>query len=244
MHIRNIIAVAGIGAMPAMVGAQQSASPPRKDSSVTLGTVTVTATTANEEHVTVLQRLTLPATVGIGARKVEQTVNIIDTEDAVKYMPSLFVRKRNYGDTQATLASRVWGVSSSARSLIFADDVPITALIANNNTVGGPRWGMISPEEIARIDVMYGPFSAAYAGNSMGAVMEITTRQPDSLQAVIEQTQALQRFSLYGTDKTFGTAQTNAIVGNRFGKLSMWVSGNYQNSNSQPLTYVTAPSFP
>jgi iron complex outermembrane receptor protein len=239
-----VVAFVGISAMPATIAAQQASPPPKPDSTVTLGTVTVTATTANEEHVTVLQRLTLPATIGIGAKKIEQTINILDTEDAVKYLPSLFVRKRNYGDTQATLASRVWGVSSSARSLIFADDVPITALIANNNTVGGPRWGMISPEEIARIDVMYGPYSAAYAGNSMGAVLAITTRQPNKLEATIEQTQALQNFSLYGTEKTFGTRQTNAVLGNRFGKLSFWLSGNLQRSNSQPLTYVTASSFP
>jgi iron complex outermembrane receptor protein len=225
--------------------AQTGATPPPKpDTIITLGTVKVTAPRADETHVTVLERLTLPATIGITAKKIEETVNIMDVEDAVKYMPSIFLRKRNYGDTQATMATRVWGVSSSARSLIFADDVPITALIANNNTLGGPRWGMISPEEIARIDVMYGPFSAAYAGNSMGAVMEITTRQPDSLQVTVEQSQALQRFSLYGTNKTFGTAQTNAIVGDRFGRFSLWVSGNYQNSNSQPLTYVTAGSFP
>ena len=223
---------------------QTGAAPPKPDTIITLGTVKVTAPRADETHVTVLERLTLPATIGITAKKIEETVNIMDTEDAVKYMPSIFLRKRNYGDTQATMGTRVWGVSSSARSLIFADDVPITALIANNNTLGGPRWGMISPEEIARIDVMYGPFSAAYAGNSMGAVMAITTRQPDSLQVTVEQSQALQHFSLYGTDKTFGTSQTNAIVGDRFGKLSLWVSGNYQNSNSQPLTYVTAGSFP
>lgn len=245
MPNKTAFAVAAILWMPAPLAAQSSSSPPaRPDSTVTLGTVTVTATTANEEHVTVLQRLTLPATIGIGAKKIEQTVNIIDTEDAVKYLPSLFVRKRNYGDTQATLASRVWGVSSSARSLVFADDVPITALIANNNTLGGPRWGMISPEEIARVDVMYGPYSAAYSGNSIGAVLAITTRQPDRLEAAVEQSQALQRFSLYGTDRTFGTRQTTAIVGNRFGKLSFWISGNHQNSNSQPLTYVTAPTFP
>ena len=245
MPHKTAFAVAAILSMPAALAAQTSSAPPaRPDSTVTLGTVTVTATTANEEHVTVLQRLTLPATIGIGAKKIEQTVNIIDTEDAVKYLPSLFVRKRNYGDTQATLGSRVWGVSSSARSLIFADDVPITALIANNNPVGGPRWGMISPEEIARVDVMYGPFSAAYSGNAMGAVLAITTRQPDRLEATVEQSQAFQRFSLYGTDKTFGTRQTNAVLGNRFGRLSFWVSATHQNSNSQPLTYVTASSLP
>jgi iron complex outermembrane receptor protein len=246
--MNRFIRVVGFATLVAAGGVPRTlrgqGTPPKPDSAVTLGTVKVTAATADETHVTVLERLTLPATIGITAKKIEQTVNIMDTEDAVKYMPSIFLRKRNYGDTQATMATRVWGVSSSARSLIFADDVPITALIANNNTVGGPRWGMIAPEEIARIDVMYGPFSAAYAGNSMGAVMEITTRQPDSLQVSIEQTGALQRFSLYGTDRTFGTSQTNAIVGDRFGKLSMWVSGNYQNSNSQPLTYVTAGTFP
>ena len=63
----------------------------------------------------------------------------------MKYLPSVFLRKRNNGDTQATMATRVWGVSSSARSLIFADGVPLTALIANNNTIGGPRWGLVSP---------------------------------------------------------------------------------------------------
>ena len=231
-------------AEPVLGQATGSAPKTKRDTAVTLGTVKITAATANETHVTVLERLTLPATIGITAKRIEETVNIIDTEDAVKYMPSIFLRKRNYGDTQATMATRVWGVSSSARSLIFADDVPITALIANNNTIGGPRWGTISPEEIARIDVMYGPFSAAYSGNSMGAVIEITTRQPDSLQATIEQAQALQHFSLYGTNHTFGTAQTNATVGDRFNRLSFWVSGNYQNSNSQPLAYVTGPTFP
>ena len=125
-----------------------------------------------------IQQLTLPVTVSITQRRAEETVNLVDAEDAVKYLPSVFLRKRNNGDTQATLATRVWGTSSSARSLIFADGVPLTALIANNNTVGGPRWGLVAPPEVERIDMMMGPYSAAYAGNSMGAVMEITTRLP------------------------------------------------------------------
>src|SRR5690348_16904222 len=101
----------GLGALALLAGSALGAQtpPPKPDSTVTLGTVTVTAAVADETHVTVLQRLTLPATVGVSAKKIDQTINIIDTEDAVKYLPSLFVRKRNYGDTQATIASRVWG---------------------------------------------------------------------------------------------------------------------------------------
>ncbi len=227
----------------AAVGAAQVA-PPKADTAIKRGTVKTTAESDDETKVKVIQRLTLPAAASVTPQAVERAVNLVDPEDAVKYLPSMFLRKRNYGDTQATMATRSWGVNSSARSLVFADGVPLTALIANDNAIGGPRWGLVSPEEIARIDVMYGPFSAVYAGNSMGAVMEITTREPDSLTGSIEQTQALQRFSLYGTRRTFGTSQTNAIVGDRFGKLSFWASGRYQNSHAQPLTYVTGATFP
>ncbi|MEP6732829.1 MAG: TonB-dependent receptor, partial [bacterium] len=148
------------------------------------------------------------------------------------------------GDTQAVMGTRVWGFNSSARSLVFADGVPLTALVANNNTIGGPRWGLVSPAEIARIDMMYGPFSAAYSGNSIGAVMEITTRMPDTFGGSIGQTQALQKFELYGTSNSYGTSQTTADIGNRFGNFSFLASGSYQNSNSQPLAYVTSGTFP
>ncbi|MEO8337626.1 MAG: TonB-dependent receptor plug domain-containing protein, partial [bacterium] len=216
----------------------------RRDSVAKLGVVKVTAERVERISGKPLQLLTLPVTASVTARKVEQTINVIDAEDAVKYLPSVTLRKRNNGDTQAVMGTRVWGYNSSARSLIFADGVPLSALIANNNTLGGPRWGLVSPGEIARIDMMYGPFSAAYAGNSMGAVMEITTRMPDSLGGSIGQSQALQRFDLYGTQNTYGTAQTTADIGNRFGKFSFLASGNYQSSNSQPLTYVTSATFP
>jgi iron complex outermembrane receptor protein len=214
------------------------------DSTAKLGTVQITAKRNPETRVNTLQLLTLPVTASVTATKAQQTVNLVDPEDAVKYLPSIYIRKRNYGDTQATIGTRVWGVSSSARSLVYADGVPLTALIANNNTIGGPRWGLVSPEEISRIDMMYGPFSAAYPGNSMGAVMEITTRQPDSLEGSVEQTQAMQHFDLYGTRRNLATSLTNATVGDRLGRFSFWASGSYENSQSQPLLFVTSPTFP
>lgn len=225
-----------------MLGAQEP--PPAKSDTVKLEGMKITAERADQVRAAPMQTLTLPAVAAITAQRAEQTINLVDPEDAVKYLPSVFLRKRNNGDTQATMATRVWGVSSSARSLIFADGVPLTALVANNNTIGGPRWGLVSPIEMARIDMMYGPFSAAYAGNSMGAVMEITTRMPDRLQGAITQTQALQRFDLYGTSSSYGTTQTNADVGDRIDKFSFWLSGNYQNSHSQPLAYITSGTFP
>lgn len=213
----------------------------RKDTVTALIGMRVTATRDQRPAIT---RLSLPVTVSTTAEATAKQVNIVDVQDAVKYLPSLFVRKRNYGDTQATLATRVWGVSSSARSVIVADGVPLTAYIANNNTIGGPRWGMVAPEEVDRIDVMHGPFSAAYSGNSMGAVMEISTRPVTRREGSFSQTQAWQRFDLFGTRSTLPTTQSSLRVADRFGRLQVTLAGNYQDSRSQPLTYVTGAAFP
>ncbi|WP_044559010.1 TonB-dependent receptor, partial [Azospirillum sp. B4] len=159
-------------------------------------------------------------------------------------LPSLFLRKRNMGDTQAVLATRTWGVNSSARSLVYADDALISALIANNNTAGAPRWGLVAPEEIASVDVLYGPYSAAYPGNSMGGVVRITTRQPDHLEATAKQTEAVQTFGLYGTHKDLVSSQTSASVGDRLGAFTWFLSANYLDSDSQPLSFVTNSKVP
>ncbi|RAU22398.1 TonB-dependent receptor [Paramagnetospirillum kuznetsovii] len=187
-----------------------------------------------------LEKYKLPnTTVGVTAERLADTVNVMDTEDAVKYMPSLGVRKRNNGDTQSILMTRTWGYSSSARTLVFADDVLISALIANDNSRGGPRWGMVAPEEIERVDMVYGPFAAQHPGNAMGGVLQIATRMPDKLEASFKQTESLQPFSLYNTRDLYRTDQTSATIGNRLGNFSFFLSGNTAHSQSQPLTMIT-----
>lgn len=191
-----------------------------------------------------VQKFALPNTVASITRKqIDETINVIDTEDVVKYLPSLFVRKRNNGDTQAVLQTRTWGVASSARSLVYADDLLLTALIGNDNSIGAPRWGLVAPEEIERVDMLYGPFSAQYPGNSMGGVLQITTRMPDKLEVTAKQSLSLQDFSLYGTSKLFHTEVTSASVGDKIGDFSWFLTGNYAHGTTQPLTYVTSSSL-
>lgn len=188
-----------------------------------------------------VEKFQLPNTVASVTReKIQQSINIVDTQDAVKYMPSLFVRKRNNGDTQSVLQTRTWGVSSSARSLVYADDLLLTALIGNDNTIGAPRWGLVAPEEIERVDFLYGPFSAQYPGNSMGGVLQITTRMPEKLEMSVKNTTSVQDFSLWGTSKGFVNNVTSIFVGDKINDLSWTVSGNWQRGSQQPLTYVTA----
>ena len=187
-----------------------------------------------------VERFQLPNTVSSVTRKdIKEKINIIDTEDAVKYLPSLFVRKRNNGDTQPVLQTRTWGVGSSARSLVFADDLLLTALVGNDNSIGAPRWGLVAPEEIERVDFLYGPFSAQYPGNSLGGVLQITTRMPEKLEITAKQTVAVQDFSLYGTKQAFHTEVSAFTVGDKVGDLSWLVTGNYAHGTTQPLTYAT-----
>jgi iron complex outermembrane receptor protein len=192
------------------------------------------------EKPTVMEKYKIPNTAeSVTREKMADTVNVIDPEDAVKYMPSLSVRKRNNGDTQAILMTRTWGYSSSARSLVYVDDVPISALLANDNSRGGPRWGMVAPEEIERVDMMYGPFSAQHSGNAMGGVLQITTRMPEKLEASAKQTETLQAFNLYKTKDTYSTHQTNASVGDKIGDLSFFLAATSTNSESQPIAVLT-----
>jgi iron complex outermembrane receptor protein len=177
--------------------------------------------------------------MSIDEARIAATVNAVSVEDTLKYLPSLVVRKRHIGDNFAPIATRTSGLGSSARSLIFADGAPLSALIANNNGNGSPRWTLVTPEEIERIDVLYGPFSAAYSGNSIGTVVNITTRLPEKLEARATILGNVQDFSLYGTDRTLGTWQVSGSVGNRFGPLAIFASATRTDAKSQPLSITT-----
>jgi iron complex outermembrane recepter protein len=193
----------------------------------------------------VKQRFALPQeSYSITAKEIEQTINLKDPEDAVKYMPSLFVRKRNDGDNQAVLATRTWGLSSSARTLIYYDDLLVSALIGNNNSGASPHWNLIVPEAIARVDFLDGPFAAAYPGNSIGGVLLITSKMPDHAFATVKETVSVMPWNQYGTKDTYPTSVTSAAAGNRDGNISWLASVNHTDSYQQPLTYTTNPSIP
>ena len=191
------------------------------------------------------ERKQLPQTsASVTAEAAAEGINVTDSSDALKYLPSLSVRKRYIGDTQAPLATRTTGVNASARSLVYADGILLSALVNNNNGNGSPRWFMVAPEEIARIDVMYGPFAAEYPGNSYGAVTEITTRMPEKFKGSIKALYSQQDFSQYGASGTYRAQEYNVGLGNRSNGLAWRFSVNHLDSYSPPVTYVTATSIP
>ncbi|WP_243397793.1 TonB-dependent receptor [Herbaspirillum robiniae] len=197
------------------------------------------------ETASVAERKQLPQTsASVTAAAAADGINVTDSSDVLKYLPSLSVRKRYIGDTQSPLATRTTGVNASARSLVYADGILLSALVNNNNGNGSPRWFMVAPEEIERVDVMYGPFAAEYPGNSYGAVTEITTRMPQQFEASAKALYSQQDFSQYGASGTYRAQEYNVSLGNRDGALAWRFSANHLDSFSQPVTYITAASVP
>jgi iron complex outermembrane receptor protein len=205
---------------------------------------------AKELGITILSRTQpsslptqIPTTMeGINKGQIERGINATDSEDALKYLPSLLVRKRYIGDhNHAILSTRASGTGNSARSMVFADGILLSNYLGNG--VGGlsfpPRWGLVTPEEIDRVDVMYGPFSAAYAGNSVGAVVDYVTRMPTKFESHFQVGMVEQPFELYNTSARYRAWQASASVGNKSGDWSWWINANHTDSDGQPLTFPT-----
>jgi len=184
----------------------------------------------------------IPATMeSVTREQITRTVNATDSEDALKYLPSLLVRKRYIGDyNHAILSSRASGTGNSARSAVYADGILLSNYLGNG--VGGlsfpPRWSMVTPEEIERVDVMYGPFSAAYPGNSVGAVVVFTTGMPKAFEVHAKAGYTSQPFELYNTSTTYRAWETGASVGNKSGDFAWLLNFNHSDSHGQPLTFA------
>lgn len=185
----------------------------------------------------------IPTTIeGITGEEVRTRINASDAEDALKYFPSLLVRKRYIGDyDHAVLATRASGTGNSARSLVYADGILLSNLLGNGASFT-PRWGLVSPAEIERVDVLYGPFSAAYSGNSVGAVVDYVTRMPERFEVYAAVSYSHASFDIYNRGEADDNASgLQASIGNRWGRFSAWLSLNRLDSSAHPIAYANLP---
>lgn len=182
----------------------------------------------------------IPTTVeGVTGEEVRRTINATDVSDALKYLPSLLVRKRYPGDyDHAVLSTRASGTGNSARSLVYADGILLSNLLGNGANFT-PRWGLVTPAEIERVDVLYGPFSAAYPGNSVGAVVDYVTRMPDRFEADARLGAFGYSQAYGGSDGGFGGRTASVALGDRAGGFAWWLHLSRLDSESHPLVYAT-----
>ncbi len=163
--------------------------------------------------------------------------NAQTTEEAVKYQPSLQIRQRYIGDPNGVLGIRGADMFSTARNMVYADGLPLhNQLQASFN--GAPRWSMVGPNEIDAVDVVYGPFSAEYSGNSIGGVVNIKTHMPMKEEYYGETSYFVQPWENIGADGgTFDGNRQYFSYGNRLDKWSALLSYNRLEAESQPMSY-------
>ncbi|KJV35858.1 ligand-gated channel protein [Luteibacter yeojuensis] len=164
-------------------------------------------------------------------------INLVNTEDALKYLPAFGIRKRFAGDENATFSVRGTSNQQSARGLVYLDGLLLSNLLGNN-WANPPRWSMAFPDNLARIDVIYGAYSALYPGNSIGATVVMTTRMPDTLEVTGDVQAFTQHVHTYGVDRDYGGSKQTATIGDRSGKFAFLVGVSHLQSNGQPLVYA------
>lgn len=179
----------------------------------------------------------LPASTFSTTREALSAQSFLNTEDALIYAPGTTVRKRFIGDRNANLGGRSFGTTQPARGLAYVDGYLISNFLGRFDA---PRWSIVSPEEIARVDVLYGPFSALYPGNSIGTTVAITTRTPQQAEASATAQIYRQTHDDFGLKRDYSNHQESAYAGTRVGRLGLTVTLNRMAYESQPMGYAAA----
>jgi vitamin B12 transporter len=157
-HSRTFFALAAIAALllwsPRVASAQQI--PPASEDVV----VTATSVPADEKDV--------GSAITVITRQDLEQHEAVQVSDALRNVPGLDVVQQG---TPGSLTSLFTRGTDSNQTLVLVDGVRM-----NSPFFGGYDWSGLSTENIERIEVVRGPFSALYGSDAIGGVVQIFTR--------------------------------------------------------------------
>lgn len=166
-------------------------------------------------------------------------VNAADVEDFLRYAPDVFVSKRFAGDEDAVVSLRGTSTEQSARTLVMVDGFVISDFLGNSADFA-PKWNLVGPSTVDHVEVLYGPYSARHGGNSMGGVVSVITREPETRDGYVTLQSFATPFDEYGLDDTFTGYGVEA--GGRWKQASSpWsarISVRHLANVGQPSTYA------
>lgn len=114
--------------------------------------------------------------------------------------------------------------SGQSRTLVLLDGQPL-----NDAYTGQLNWATLPIDEVERVEVVRGPFSALYGGNAMGGVVQILTKPVDRRHVELN--------SQYGSQDTF---RYGARLADRlFNRLGLSLSYDRYQSGGYPSQLVT-----
>ncbi len=171
-------------------------------------------------------------------------VNAFNVEDLMKYAPNFFVRKRFIGDSNGVPGFRGTHSTQSARTLVMLDGFVVSNFLGNSFGFS-PKWGAVGPGEVRQFDIVYGPYSSRYVGNSMGGIVNITTKEPEGTEAFATTQGFVEPFRQYGTDKSYPgySIEAGFALKQKDGPLSVRFSSRLLQNRGQPMSwYALTPA--
>ncbi|MGC8795073.1 MAG: TonB-dependent receptor, partial [Bryobacteraceae bacterium] len=184
--------------------------------------ITVTATrTEIEPSKAPVSASTVPAGE-IGVRNLQTVDRALDS------LPGVYLsRGKGFQDTLAGVGMRGFSGRGSlqSRTLVLLDGQPL-----NEPYTGSVSWTTLPVDEVERVEVVRGPFSALYGNNAMGGVIQILTRPVDRRRVDLR--------GDYGSQDTF---RYGARLADRFfQRLGVSLSYDRLQSGGYPSQLVTS----
>ena len=181
----------------------------------------------------------VPSVVETVTPEVLRSINYTGTEDILRNLPNLYVRKIYPGSTNMPLVIRGNATYQTTRSLVLVDDIMLTNPLGAGHGYA-PRWQMVSPEEIERIDVIYGPFSALYSGNTIGGAAIIKTRLPEKREFHFSSSYIYHPFREFRTNDDLHGFTAHFSYGDKFfNKLRFFFLYDRYDNEVQPISFLT-----
>lgn len=182
----------------------------------------------------------IPAVVQtITAKQIEEQVNATTAIETLRYLPSMDISAKFPGDRFQSMTGRAIGPFEPQRALVYKDGILLSALFGTSEHT--PKYSMIIPDEISRVDVIYGPYSALYSGNAIGGVVIFTTKMPERFDLHTNMQGVLAPYRDQYATFVAGPGYTGGLsIGDRHNGFSWRASYNHLLTNAQPVSYVTS----
>ncbi len=193
----------------------------------------VVVTSEKEDAAEVPAAARVPAVVESTTKYDLEKITVLTTDDALRYNPGMYIRKLYPG---GSVPLSIRGTHPFVpRTLVLSDGV----LLSDYTSSGRTRWSQIAPEEIERIDVVYGPYSAMYSGHSLGGAALITTSFPEERSIVAKSSYMYQNFKAYETDYDLEGNTAHFSFGENYGNFRLFTLIERLENEAQPTTFNT-----
>jgi outer membrane cobalamin receptor len=173
-------------------------------------------------------------TIFVTASRVEEPISRIPL--SVNLITEEEIKLRNYGDISSILNNlpgidiRAYSIIGGATSIsLFGSTSQQVLVLVDGRTINSPNLGvadlgLISTDNLKKIEIVNGPISSLYGANALGGVVNIVTKNPGDFP---------KPGVYYDASLQYGSYHTNCIylgTGISNNKLGLLFDANYKNS--------------